>query len=74
MSFLKATAESLVDLQVTALGNPKLLERVSGALVALQNLFSQFDMDMNNKITRDEFSQVGLSSPASLLSTIYIHL
>ena len=45
-------------MQVTALGNPKLLERVSGALIALQNLFSQFDMDMNNTITREEFSQV----------------
>lgn len=45
-------------LQVTALGNPKLLERVSGALIALQNLFAQFDKDMNNKITKEEFSQV----------------
>lgn len=47
-----------LPLQVTALGNPKLLERVSSGLVAIRNLFSQFDTDMNNVITREEFKAV----------------
>ena len=45
---------------MTALGNPKLLERVSSGLVAIRNLFSQFDSDMNNVITREEFKSVRL--------------
>ncbi len=45
---------------MTALGNPKLLERVSSGLVAIRNLFSQFDSDMNNVITRGEFKAVRL--------------
>ena len=46
-------------LQVTALGNPKLLERVSNGVLAIQSLFQQFDTDGNNQVTRDEFAQVG---------------
>lgn len=48
--------------QITALGNPKLLERVAAGLTAIRNLFSQFDEDMNNVITREEFSKVGLGA------------
>jgi len=44
--------------QITALGNPKLLERVAAGLMAIRNLFSQFDLDMNNVITREEFIKV----------------
>ena len=44
--------------QVTALGNTKLLERVSSGLVAIRNLFSQFDVNKDNVIERDEFSRV----------------
>ena len=44
--------------QVTALGNPKLLERVSNGVLTLQALFKQFDTDNNNVVTRDEFNQV----------------
>ena len=47
-------------LQITALGNPKLLERVAAGLMAIRNLFSQFDEDMNNVITREEFIKVTL--------------
>ena len=47
-----------VPLQITALGNPKLLERVAAGLTAIRNLFSQFDEDMNNVITRGEFMKV----------------
>lgn len=44
--------------QVTALGNTKLLERVSSGLVAIRNLFSQFDINKDNVIERDEFARV----------------
>ena len=44
--------------QITALGNPKLLERVAAGLMAIRNMFSQFDEDMNNVITREEFIKV----------------
>ena len=43
---------------MTALGNPKLLERVSNGVLTLQALFKQFDTDNNNVVTRDEFGQV----------------
>ena len=46
--------------QVTALGNPKLLERVSNGVLTLQALFKQFDTDNNNVVTREEFGQVHL--------------
>lgn len=45
-------------MQITALGNPKLLERVAAGLMAIRNMFSQFDEDMNNVITREEFIKV----------------
>ena len=47
-----------IHVQITALGNPKLLERVAAGLMAIRNLFSQFDLDMNNVITREEFIKV----------------
>ena len=45
-------------MQVTALGQPKLLERVSGSLVAIRDLFRIFDADLNGVVTRDEFDRV----------------
>jgi hypothetical protein len=50
---------SLPCLQVTALGQPKLLERVSDSLNAVHNLFRRFDEDLNGVVTRDEFEKVG---------------
>ena len=47
-----------IMVQITALGNPKLLERVAAGLMAIRNMFSQFDEDMNNVITREEFIKV----------------
>lgn len=44
--------------QVTALGQPKLLERVSDSLVSVHNLFRRFDEDLNGVVTRDEFEKV----------------
>ena len=43
---------------MTALGNPKLLERVSNGVLAIQSLFKQLDSDNNNMVTREEFAQV----------------
>lgn len=54
--------------QITALGNPKLLERVAAGLMAIRNMFSQFDEDMNNVITREEFIKVtGVWEPCLLV-------
>ncbi len=54
--------------QVTALGQPKLLERVSKSLMAVQHLFRCFDEDLNGVVTRDEFEMVRLTlRPAPLL-------
>lgn len=44
--------------QVTALGNPKLLERVSAGLLAIKNLFNQFDLNHDDVVSREEFSTV----------------
>lgn len=62
--------------QVTALGKPALLERVSNALLALRGLFKEFDSDDNNVVTREEFTQArrpdlctkDLAFPAELTS------
>ena len=50
---------------MTALGQPKLLERVSASLVAIHNLFRTFDADLNGVITRDEFEKVLPDCPLS---------
>lgn len=47
-----------IGVQVTALGQPKLLERVSASLVAIQNLFRTFDADLDGVITREDFETV----------------
>lgn len=57
--------------QVTALGQPKLLERVSNSLVAVHNLFRRFDEDLNGVVTRDEFEMVCLLLPLITLSCAY---
>lgn len=45
-------------IKVTALGMPKLLERVSTALLAVRDLFRQLDEDENGYLDPDEFSRV----------------
>lgn len=39
----------------TALGNPKLLERISIAIVEIRNLFLKFDVDNSGHVTKEEF-------------------
>lgn len=56
--------------QVTALGNTKLLERVSSGLVAIRNLFSQFDINKDNVIERDEFASVRLPARAAPATSV----
>lgn len=46
---------------MTALGQPKLLERVSASLVAIQNMFRTFDANLDGVISRDDFEKVGPS-------------
>jgi hypothetical protein len=53
-------------LQVTALGQPKLLERVSDSLNAVHNLFRRFDEDLNGVVTRDEFEKVSFAVVSNL--------
>jgi len=48
----------MVVVQLTALGNPKLLERVSSGLVAIRNMFSQFDLNKDNVVSHEEFESV----------------
>ena len=43
---------------MTALGNPKLLERVSACLVQCRALFSRFDTDNRGYITKERFRTV----------------
>lgn len=52
--------QGFAAVKVTALGQPKLLERVSASLVAVHNLFRRFDEDLNGVITREEFEKVYL--------------
>lgn len=47
---------------MTALGQPKLLERVSDSLNAVHNLFRRFDEDLNGVVTRDEFEKVNCAA------------
>ncbi len=49
---------------MTALGQPKLLERVSASLVAIRDLFAIFDADLNGVVTRGEFDKVRCSPSA----------
>ena len=55
----QARGQGFAAIKVTALGNPMLLERVSNGLLAIRNLFSAFDLNQDDVVTRDEFSAVG---------------
>ena len=45
-------------MQVTGLGNPHLLERVSNTLNEMRLLFKSFDEDSDGFVTKDEFAKV----------------
>jgi len=44
-------------IKVTALGNPKLLARLSQAIVEAQRLFEQFDLDNDGTVSREDFER-----------------
>jgi len=50
------TPEGFAAVKVTALGDPALLERVSGTLVALRGFFARLDSAERGWLTRDEFA------------------
>jgi proline dehydrogenase len=47
--------EGFAALKITALGNPKLLERVSQTITAVRDLFHRYDRDGDGLLSRDEF-------------------
>jgi proline dehydrogenase len=50
-------ADGYAAVKVTALGNPKLLERMSRAIREAQRLFAKFDVNNDGVITREEFAR-----------------
>lgn len=52
-----ADGQGFAAIKVTALGMPPLLERVSTALLAVQDLFRQLDENGDGCLTPDEFSR-----------------
>jgi proline dehydrogenase len=49
--------DGFAAVKVTALGNPKLLERMSTAIVEAKRLFTKFDKNGDGIVSRDEFQQ-----------------
>jgi proline dehydrogenase len=47
--------DAFAAVKVTALGNPKLLSRMSTAIVESKKLFQKFDTNLDGYVTRDEF-------------------
>lgn len=45
-------------MQLTALGNPKLLERTSAGLKAIEGMFAEFDLNKDHQISHEEFNEV----------------
>ncbi|KAK9799009.1 hypothetical protein WJX73_003308 [Symbiochloris irregularis] len=58
MAAADAPGQGFAAIKVTALGNPKLLERVSTTLSELHRLFERFDTDDSGFITKDKFFKV----------------
>mmetsp|Transcript_78327 Transcript_78327/g.227242 ORF Transcript_78327/g.227242 Transcript_78327/m.227242 type:complete len:572 (+) Transcript_78327:110-1825(+) len=47
--------DGFAAVKVTALGNPKLLSRMSQAIIESKRLFQKFDSNLNGYVTREEF-------------------
>lgn len=56
-SVANVSPDGFAAIKVTALGNPKLLERMSIAITESKNLFAKFDEDGNGFINRSEFEK-----------------
>lgn len=50
-------ADGYSAMKITALGNPKLLGKMSQALREIKNLYSKFDVDGDGVISREEFER-----------------
>ena len=50
-------ADGYAAVKITALGNPKLLDKMSRAIREVKNLYSKFDVDEDGLISRKEFEQ-----------------
>ena len=50
-------ADGYAAIKITALGNPKLLDKMSRALREVKNLYGKFDVDGDGLISRKEFEQ-----------------
>lgn len=50
-------ADGYAAVKITALGNPKLLDKMSKALREIKNLYGKFDVDQDGLISRKEFEQ-----------------
>jgi proline dehydrogenase len=48
-------SDGYAAIKITALGNPKLLARMSQAIVETRNLFTKFDANNDGYVSRDEF-------------------
>lgn len=53
----KVAPDGFAAVKVTALGNPKLLERMSTAIVEAERLFTHFDVNHDGLVNRAEFEQ-----------------
>lgn len=56
-SVANVSPDGFAAIKVTALGNPKLLERMSIAITESKNLFAKFDQNGNGFISREEFEK-----------------
>ena len=56
-SVANVSPDGFAAIKVTALGNPKLLERMSIAITESKNLFAKFDENGNGFISREEFEK-----------------
>ncbi|CAK0740844.1 hypothetical protein CVIRNUC_001281 [Coccomyxa viridis] len=54
----QSEGQGFAAIKLTALGNPKLLERTSAGLKAIDNLFAEFDLNHDHVISHEEFNQV----------------
>jgi len=56
-SVQETTSDGFAAVKITSLGNPKLLERMSDAIMEAKKLFKKFDKNGTGLITREEFEQ-----------------
>lgn len=54
---LQGKKDAFAAVKITALGNPKLLERISTSIVEIRNLFLKFDVDNSGHVSKKEFKR-----------------